>query len=101
MDVIVVAKNELGSLRNEQDVPNGVKKNKISLRDGMQTDGTKKRYMIISGRRFGKILLQQQMIAEAEANGEWVAIADKNGIYCSRCRKHIYQCRRKCITPIQ
>lgn len=62
----------------------------------MQIDGTKKRYVIISGRGFGKTLLQEKMAELAEANGEWVAIANSEGIHCFSCKKHIYRCGGKC-----
>lgn len=56
-----------------------------------------KRYLIISGRRLGKVLLQKKMAELAISNGEWVARADTTGIYCYNCDKHIYRCGGKCL----
>ncbi len=50
-----------------------------------------------SARQSGKTALMREWIAEQEAAGEWVAVAGKDGVRCSRCERDIDACRRSCL----
>lgn len=54
-------------------------------------------YGRIGARQAGKTAAMKEMIAEAEANGEWVVIASSKGAHCSRCEREAEVCRGSCM----